>query len=218
METGSYDPNGIIAGDHPLTHQPITVLSGEGALIRGTVMGQISVGAAVAAAKAGGNTGAGTLTMDAVTPVRAGAKAGIYTVRLVEAVGAGGIWEVKDPDGFNLGQALVGATFDNDLKFASADVGADFIVGDGFDITVAAGSGKWKKAVAAAVDGSATPKAILAEDLDATAADVVGPAYREGEFAHEMLTYGAGHTAVTVEAAFRANAQPIYLKSIGVVA
>ena len=47
--------------------------------------------------------------------------------------------------------------FDDDIKFAVADGGTDFIVGDGFDITVAAGSGKYKMALAAAVDGSAVP-------------------------------------------------------------
>ncbi len=224
METGSFSPQGIIAGDHPLTHQPVTVLSGEGARVRGSVMGKISIGAASSAAKSGGNTGTGTFVLDATTPVLAGAKVGVYALRCITASTNGGVFRLTDPDGYGLGDFTItggsGGTvaIANDIKGVLTDAGTDFIVGDGFDITVAAGSGKWKLAVAAAVDGSAVPRAILAEDLDATSGDVTGPAYFEGEFASEMLTYGAGHTATTVEAALRAAAQSIYLKSVGAVA
>lgn len=117
----NYDPNGIIAGDHPLPHQPVTLLSGQN-LKRGAVLGQITA------------------------------------------------------------------------------------------------SKKFVLSLTASADGSQTPKAILAVDTDASEADAVGPAYFEGQFAQEELTFGTGHTAVTVEAAFRAEAAPIYLKSIGAVA
>ncbi len=224
METGSFSPQGIIAGDRPLTHQPITVLDGEGARVRGSVMGKISIGAASSAAKSGGNTGTGTFVLDATTPVLAGAKVGVYTLRCITATSNGGVFRLTDPDGYDLGDYTIAAgpggvvTVANDIKGVITDASTDFIVGDGFDITVAAGSGKWKLAVAAALDGSAVPRAILSEDLDASDDDVTGPAYFEGEFASEMLTYGAGHTAATVEAAFRAAGQAIYLKSVGAVA
>lgn len=122
METGSQTNQGIIAGDHPLSHQPVTVLSGQGVLVRGTVMGRITA------------------------------------------------------------------------------------------------SGKVVKSLTASADGSQTPYCILAEDVDATSADAVAPAYFEGQFAAEMLTYGAAHSATTVEAAFRASSTPIYLKNVGAVA
>lgn len=221
MESVSFDPNGIVAGDHPLTHKSITVLSGEGVLPRGTVMGQATIGAATSAAKSGGNTGNGTLTMDATTPVRAGAKVGVYQVRCIQAVTNNGIFQVTDPDGFSLGQfalAAGAATFSDDIKFAMADGATDFAVGDGFDITVAAGSGKWKKSTTAAIDGSAVPRSILGEDVDATSSDITAPAFFEGEFAQEKLTYGSGHSATTVEAAFRANNAGLYLRSIGAAA
>ena len=224
METGSFSPQGIIAGDHPLTHQPITVLSGEGVRARGSVMGRVSIGGASSAAKSGGNTGNGTFVLDAVTPVLAGAKPGVYTLRCISIATNGGVFRLTDPDGFVLGDFTItggaGGTvaIANDIKGVLTDAGTDFAAGDGFDITVAPGSGKWKLAVAAAVDGSATPRAILAEDVDATSSDVVAPAYQEGEFAAEMLTYGAGHTATTVEAALRETGRPIYLKSVGAVA
>jgi len=95
------------------------------------------VATATPAAKSGGNTGGGTITMDITTPVGAGAKEGVYTVRCIAAASNSGTFRVLDPDGFNLGDIAVGGTFDNDIKFVIADVGTDFIVGDGFDVTVA---------------------------------------------------------------------------------
>ena len=101
-----------------------------------------------------------------------------------------------------------------------ADPGTDPTPGEAFVVTVtmAAASLKFLKAIAAATDGSAAPKCILADDADATSADIGAPAYFEGEFAHEKLTYGAGHTATTVEQAFRDADAQIYLRSIGAAA
>lgn len=113
------------------------------ALDAGAVLARKDIGDATVAAKAGGNTGNGTLTLDATTPELAGVMEGIYSVRCIEAAANGGVFEVKDPDGFSLGQVAVGATFSDHLKFAIADGATDFIVGDGFDITVAAGTGEY---------------------------------------------------------------------------
>lgn len=95
-------------------------------------------GSAVSAAKSGGNTGGGSLTLDVTTPVLAGAKVGVYTVRCITAATDSGTFRVTDPDGFVIGDVAVGATFANDIKFAIADGAPDFVVGDGFDITVSA--------------------------------------------------------------------------------
>ena len=219
METSSYDPNGIIAGDHALTHQPGTILSGEGALIRGTVMGQVSEGVRTAVGAASIPAPAGA-TGSASPVATLAALVGVHNFRCVSA-GATGKWNHYDPDGELVGVATTGTEYvGGGLTLTIADSGTDPAVGEALKVTVtsAAASNKWKKAVAAAIDGSATPRAILADDADATSADVPAPLYLEGEFAHEMLTYGAGHTAASVEAAFRANSQPIYLKSIGAVA
>jgi hypothetical protein len=96
------------------------------------------------AAKSGGNTGNGTLVLDATTPVQANAVPGVYTVRCIEAVTNGGKFEVKDPTGKSLGMAIIVAgaggtyTFTDQIKFVLTDAGTDFIVGDGFDVTVVA--------------------------------------------------------------------------------
>ena len=92
---------------------------------------------AAAAAKSGGNaTNTGALTLDATTPILAGAKVGVYMVRCIAAASNSGTFRVSDPDGFVLGDVAVGATFANDIKFAIADGTQDFIVGEGFDITI----------------------------------------------------------------------------------
>lgn len=213
FSSDSYTPDKLIAGDTPLHHEKVTLLTGENRA-RGAVLGKITVGAAASAAKAGGNTGTGTLTLDAVTPVRPGAKVGVYQVRCIAAAANNGTFRVSDPDGLVLGDVVMAAAagaFDNDLKFALADGGVDFIVGDGFDVTVAAGSGKYKLSVAAAVDGSATPRAVLAEDVDATAADKEAMAYTTGDFAEEALTLGAGHTVASIRDAL--HDRGIFLKS-----
>lgn len=109
----------------------------------GLVLAKAFLGAASAVAKAGGNTGTGTLTLDVTTPILAGAKPGVYAVRCIAAATNGGTFRVEDPDGYVLGEVAVAATFADDVKFVIADGGIDFIVGDGFDITIAAGDGKW---------------------------------------------------------------------------
>jgi hypothetical protein len=73
-------------------------------------------------------------------------------------------------------------------------------------------SGKYLKSVAAAVDGSEDPDAILLEPVDATAADVEAAIAIAGEFNPAAVTFGAGHTAASVEDALRAK--DIYFRSV----
>lgn len=109
----------------------------------GLVLARGNAGTAVAAAKSGGNTGNGVFTIDATAPVLSGAKAGVYTVRCITAAANGGTFRVEDPDGYVLGDVLVAATFSDDIKFSIADGGTDFVVGDGFDVTVTLGNAQW---------------------------------------------------------------------------
>ncbi|ACI92712.1 putative phage protein Gp19 [Afipia carboxidovorans OM5] len=108
-------------------------------ILAGTVLG-VSAAKAMAAAsavKAGGaNTGDGTMTLDANTPILPGAKLGVYTVRCIAAAANGGTFRVENPNGDVIGDVAVGATFADDIKFVIADGAADFVVGDGFDVTV----------------------------------------------------------------------------------
>lgn len=72
-------------------------------------------------------------------------------------------------------------------------------------------SGKYKPCTTAAVDGSQTPLAILADAVDATSADVKTGAYFAGRFWANRLTLGAGWTIATMKAAL--GQTPISLRS-----
>lgn len=218
VQSNVFVPDQLIASDFPLvTEGKATLVSGAGALKRGTVLGKITIGAAVSAAKAGGNTGTGTFVLDATTPVKAGAKAGVWTLRCITAVANGGEFELNDPDGISRGIFIIPAgagnsvTVDDAIKGVLTDAGTDFIVGDGFDITVAAGSGKYKTAVATAVDGSAVPVGILVDDVDATAADKNCGIYLTGEFNSRAITFDVSFSVATLTPLLRPLG--IFLKS-----
>jgi len=147
----------------------VTVLAGSGAeraLLNGMVLGRITKGAATGAAVAG-NTGNGTIT--ASPTVGAAAKPGVYRLVCIEPATDAGKFTVEDPDGILIGVAAVGVQFTTHLTFTIADGSTDFVAGDSFTITVAAGSGKVKQIDFAATDGSAQASGLLL--LDTTAPD-----------------------------------------------
>lgn len=72
-------------------------------------------------------------------------------------------------------------------------------------------SGKYTTALSASSDGSQTPVAILADDVDATSADQNAGAYLMGEFNGSSLILGAGITLAAAKAALQA--QNIYVKT-----
>lgn len=186
MVSDEYVPDQLIAGHLNLITSTETIKGG--ALYkRGTVLGRITAGAAAAAAKAGGNTGNGTIS--AVT-LQGGAKSGIYAVRMTGAT----TFKVEDPDGLVIESVgATGAAFADDIGFTITVGATPFVAGDGFDITVAAGTG-YTIALAAATDGSAIPAAILADDVDTTGGNKLGPVYLMGEFNGRALVLGAGTT------------------------
>jgi hypothetical protein len=177
----------LFAGDFDVAVKPVTIVAGSGVLTKGTVLGKVKLGAATKAAKTGGNTGNGTLTLDVTTPILANAKVGVYQLRIVRAAVAAvaavgqtsnavpaqaAIANLIDPKGNVLGSFDVpttpGITISNQVKFALVDGSSPFILGDGFDITIAAGSLKYKPYNDANVDGSDKANCILAQDVDAT--------------------------------------------------
>ena len=64
-------------------------------------------------------------------------------------------------------------------------------------------TGKYMLSLAAAVDGSEVPDAVLAEATDATAADVATPAYFTGGFDESKLVLGTAHTAASIREGLR---------------
>lgn len=145
-----------------------TLKSGEN-LPAGRILGKITEGTtASSAAKAGGNTGNGA--MGTVTPTDAAA--GIYKLRITKAASNAGDFEVIDPQGDVLGLGTVAVAFNTaGLAFTLADGGTDFVVGDGFDITVATGSQKFVELDVAATDGSQHAAGVLYDNVDATGGD-----------------------------------------------
>lgn len=183
----------------------ITVLSGQN-LSRGAVLGRITAGAATAAAKAGGNTGNGTIS--AITRL-AGAKTGVYTVRFTAATA----FNVEDPNGDVIGSGATGAAFSDDVSFTITAGGNAFVAGDGFDITVAEGSGKYKALDTAATDGSQIAAGVLYAAVDATSADQKGVAnVRDTEVNAGLLVWPSGISNPNKAAALAA------LAAIGIIA
>lgn len=187
----TFTPDTLFAGSEPV---PVTgkgtILSGQGALVRGTVLGKIMY--AIAAAVAGTNSGGGTCTGQALGK---GVKIGTYTITCITTATNGGTFKVIDPEGYRLADAVVGTAYDGPIKFTLTDVGTDFAAGDSFTIAVSAGSGKMKLADKDNVDGSQYVEAILAQAVDATSADKVAATYEQGCFNEGALTFASGETA-----------------------
>src|SRR5262249_4847334 len=134
----------------------------------GHVLGQVAHGTASAAADAGNTSGSGTI--GSVT-LGAGAKVGKYVATRIEPGTNAGKFEVVDPDGINIGVATVAGAFSAaGIGFTISDA-TDFVSGDRFVITVAAGTGKYKEWNPANTDGSEVVAGISYANVDASAAD-----------------------------------------------
>jgi hypothetical protein len=204
-----YDPTSLFAGGSDVIARAVTV-SGSASYKRGTLLGRQKVGTVSSAAKSGGNTGTGTLTLDATTPRLINAQSGVYTVRMTAAT----TFRVTDPKGNVLGDGVAAVAFADQLKFTIAAGGTAFVAGDGFDVTIAEAD-KYIPCVKTAIDGAQDPVAVLAEDTDASAGDVAAPAYFHGEFVGEVMTIDASWTLTEVRAALRKLGLQLYVRSAG---
>ncbi|MEB2511319.1 head decoration protein [Burkholderia multivorans] len=177
------------------------VLGGGVKILAGQVLGFKSGGVAVAAA-APANTGNGAITMDASTPVLAGAQLGVYKAVCTAAAANGGTFQVTDPAHNYIGNATVGTAFSNQIKFTIADGTTDFVVGDEFDITVEAVNGVYVPLNFAASDGTQTAAAISFDVVDTTVSDKVGTVViRDAEVNSGELIWPAGATASQIAGA-----------------
>lgn len=175
------------------SRERITVLSGE-TLVAGAVLGKVTVGTATPAAFAGNAANTGTI---ASVTLSAGAKAGIYKVVIIEPATNAGRFTVEDPDGITIGTGTVGVEFvGGGLTFTVADGAADFSAGEGFTLTVGAGSGKYREFDPTNTDGSQTAVAVLFDAVDAAAADRPGVAIvRDAEVNAAELSWFTGADA-----------------------
>ena len=153
-----------------LAREAITIISGAGVVKAGTVLGKITTGTTASAAAFAGNTGNGTV---GTITVGAGAINGVYKLVIIEPATDAGKFQVEDPTGKIIGTGTVAVAFSKSgLAFTLADGSADFIAGDGFDITVASGSGKYTPYDDALTNGAQTAVAVNMYEVDATSADV----------------------------------------------
>jgi len=203
VNTQTNSKSQLFAGDFPRVLVPVSIVPGAGVLTAGTILGKIEKGATSKAVKNGGNTGDGTLTLDSITPILSGAQAGVYKIRVtrpaVAQVGTSpvvpaqkAVAKLEDPKGnvleiFDV-STTPGVTITNHIKFTIVEGSAPFALGDGFDITIAAGSGKYKAYDDDETDGSETAVLILSEDIDASSTEVKTTAYASGHFNTAALT------------------------------
>ena len=203
----TYTPETVQAGAYPVISETGIVASGANAA-KWSVVGKITIGTLTAAAKTGGNTGTGTCTL-----ITAGAKTqvGVYRVRCITATASAGTFSVFAPDGTRLydatastgGVAYTSPHINFTLIAKAGDTPADFIVGDGFDITVAAGSGKYKLVNSANVDGSQNPVGILCEATTSLSKDVYAAVWLTGDYIQDYLVFGGSDTYATHKEALR---------------
>lgn len=184
-----YISDQLIAGDLKLVTRGAATITGGLLLPRGTVMGQLTIGALTPAGPVG--TGNGTLTLSSAG-VRA--KTGTYTIKFLTAT----TYTVTNPYGVALPNGANGAYTNPEINFTITAGGTPFVAGDSFTIAVAAGASTWKKSVATAVDGSQIPSAILADDADASGGDVNGGLYLTGEFNENRVAYDGSFTLATL--------------------
>jgi hypothetical protein len=186
----------VTESDGSLSRDTITVLSGQ-TLQAGHVLGQVTVGTA-SAAPASGNTGNGV-----ISGVAAGttAEPGVYIAECIEHATNSGTFQVTDPTGIIVGDVVVGAAFAGPVHFTIADGATDFVAGDRFLITVAAGSGKYKEYNPANTDGSETAVAISYANVDASAGDTEAVIIaRNAEVNAAELIWFAGATSDQITA------------------
>lgn len=199
LTEGIYATESLISeapGDR--SREAIVVKSGQN-LSACAVIATIVSGTVASAAKSGGNTGNGTFTLDGTTPLQLGAKLGIYTLRCIAAAANNGTFRLEDPDGLVLGDFVMSggaATISEQIKGALADGSTDFVVGDGFDITVSAIVEKEAEYNPAGTDGSQIATGILYGAVNATSADTRGVAFkRDCEHNGDIIVWKSGLNA-----------------------
>ena len=189
-----------------LSREQVTIVSGAGKLAAGSVLGKIKYGA-ISQAFAGTGNG----TMGSLVRAASGCVAGAWKVRCINAQTNGGIFEVVDPNGMSRGTVAVGVAFSNGIGFTIADGATDFVLGDTFTVTVAAGSGKYNLIDPEDVTGLQEAAGILYGAVDATSADKQAAMIaRDAEVLTSSLNYSDADATET--AAIKAA-----LKALGII-
>jgi hypothetical protein len=171
------------------SREQITVSMGAGKLLAGTILGKRTRGTANPTYGAiAGNTGNATLAFAGGGGIDAGAVAGTYQVRFLDATH----YVVYRPDGSEEGRGTTGVAYDGALNFTITAGATPMAAGDAFNVVAAfnAGTQEFYPVMEGGTDGSQVASAILMEDIDTTAADVVATAIvRDAEVQRAMLAF-----------------------------
>lgn len=204
--TDSVAVDHLYVGEQPVKRSKGITIAESQTLTRGAAIGKIKFGAVTADGT--GNTGNGTCTALAILPGSVEPKVGEYNLECTVAASEGGTFKLEDPDGKLVTAQLVmtagaGAAtiFEaGGLTFTLTDGGTDFIVGDKFAVTVAAGSGQGKLLDKDAVDGSSEIEGILTEDVTTGAAETQSaPIDLVGKFNTNVVTFASGTAYTDIE-------------------
>ncbi len=172
--------------------RPGTLLTGNGIVLRKSVVGKITIGTVPSTGTAaGGNTG--NSTVGSVVG-KVNTKVGVYTIKNINLEDSEDTaqYQVTNPSGVVLGIAVPGVAFVSDeIQFLVTAGGTAEIVGDSYTVTVPAGSGKLVLVDSTAIDGSQHAfGVVLDESLDTDTGDKVCSLARTGEFNEDVLIFG----------------------------
>ena len=181
VQTATLTLNDIFAGDFPAISQAVTLEAGQGALLRGTVLGIKLTGAVAAKASGAGN---GNVAAATVTLGRE-AQAGGYVLTCPAESANAGTFKVQAPNGQRLADLTVASAYSSThISLTVPDGSEDWGEGDVITVTV---TGKAVAYDATATDGSEKALLILADDLTVGSSDLAAVAYRTGVFKRDML-------------------------------
>lgn len=150
------------------------------------------------------NTGNGTCTLDATTPLLTGAMPGVYSLICITAASNAGTFRMFDPRGAFVVDVAVGVASANQLKLVIADGAVDFIVGDAFFVTVEPSTYAPRDPKVATQNACA----ILYAPADiSTATQKATAIVRHAEVASDLLVWHADDTAASKAVALAQLAQ-----------
>lgn len=180
----------FIVSEQPHSRDNVTV-TGAAALVAGQVLGRVTTPVVAAAA---GNTGDGNVAGMTVTP-GASYQPGTYVCTCTAEAPNAGTFEVRAPDGTDLGDATVAVAFSTGghLTFTIPDGAEDWNIGDAF--TIAIGQGLMAAFDEDNSNGSQIAVGILLDAVDPTGGDVAAVMLaRDCEVSGELLTWPASGT------------------------
>lgn len=129
-------------------------------------------------------------------------------------MGTGNVYSTYDPTALFAGAWPVRH---RPMTFAAGANPAGTVLARGTVVGRITASDKYIPCVKTAADGSQVPAGVVAADIDASAADTVGPGYDEGEFAAEKLILDASWTIQTLQAALRQAGSRLYARTVGTI-